>query len=395
MSMTGSTAVVPRFDGDPGDIEPAIKAVLERTLRKRAKGPYSARTDAQVHSGLERLFAARGYRNVVLTKMNRLSGGASKEMFMFTLHHDGLKEPERLVLRMDPLESIIETSRQREAEVISAMHGTVPVPEVRYVDHEGEFLGQSGVITRFVSGVTKPADSDGGTGVSGIGTNYGSRGASIAPQFLNNLVAIHNFDWRKADMPSFKAPSAYPRQAALWQTNWYIRIWEDTALEQIPLVSLIHRWLRENAPECHELSLIHADYRMGNFMFDEKSGEMTAVLDWELAHIGDFHEDVAYVTQKLFGMVDENGEFMCCGLFPREEFLRRYQELSGRTINPETLRYYEVVNAWKSVVHTFASCLRVAKEGNNHQDILLSWLSSVGHLVLNDIVGYLGGRKVS
>jgi aminoglycoside phosphotransferase (APT) family kinase protein len=384
--MSASRTVV-----DQNDIEPAVQAVIDRMISKRAHGPYSARSKDDVAAGLQRLFAAQGYRNVKLTDMNRLSGGASKEMFMFTLHHDALKEPERLVLRMDPLESIIETSRQREAEVIRAMQGTVPVPEVRYVDHEGKFLGQSGVITRFVSGVTKPTDSGGA--VTGIGTNYGDRIASIAPQFLNNLVAIHNFDWRSADLPSFKAPTAYPKQAALWQTNWYVRIWEQTAPEQIPLVSLIHRWLRENAPECHELSLIHADYRMGNFMFDEKSGQMTAVLDWELAHIGDFHEDVAYVTQKLFGLVNEKGQFMCCGLFLRDDYLAEYQRLSGRTINLETLRYYEVVNAWKSVVHTFASCLRVARDGNNHQDILLSWLASVGHLFLYAIVDYINGEK--
>lgn len=390
--MPASVAAAPHVD--PNDIEPAIKAVLERTLRKRANGPYSARTDQQVSEGLERLFIAQGYRGISLSHLHRLAGGASKEMFCFSLKHDAIDIPERLVLRMDPLESIIETSRQREAEIIRAMRGTVPVPEVRYLDHSGEFLGQSGVITSFVAGVTKPADN-GGSGVTGIGTNYGARVAGIAPQFLKHLVVIHNFDWRSADLPSFAAPTAYPKQAALWQANWYIRIWEQDAPEAIPLVSLIHRWLLENAPECHELSLIHADYRMGNFMFDEQSGEMTAVLDWELAHIGDFHEDVAYVTQKLFGLVNDQGEFMCCGLFTRDDFLRRYQELSGRTINPETLRYYEVVNAWKSVVHTFASCLRVAQEGNNHQDILLSWLASVGHIFLNDIVGYLGGRKVA
>lgn len=382
----------PRHRVDPNDIEPAIQAVIGRTLQKRARGPYSARTDRQVLEGLERLFAAKGYRDIRIASLQRLAGGASKEMFCFMLHHADLPEPERLVLRMDPLESIIETSRQREAAAIMALRGTVPAPEVRYLDEEGEFLGQSGVITSFVSGVTKPSDN-GGQGVTGIGTNYGSKAAGIAPQFLDNLVAIHNFDWRAANLPGFSAPSAYPQQAALWQTNWYVRIWEQTAPEQIPLVSLIHRWLRENAPECHDLCFIHADYRMGNFMFDETTGRMTAVLDWELAHIGDFHEDVAYVTQKLFGLVNDKGQFLCCGLFTREEFLDRYQALSGRTVNPETLRYYEVVNAWKSVVHTFASCLRVAQEGNNHQDILLSWLASVGHVFLNDIVGYLGGEK--
>jgi aminoglycoside phosphotransferase (APT) family kinase protein len=379
---------------DPDDIEPAIKEVLERTLRKRARGPYSARNDQQVREGLERLFAAEGYRGITITELRRLAGGASKEMFCFSLHHDGIEEAERLVLRMDPLESIIETSRRREAEIVRAMRGTVPVPEVRYLDHEGEFLGQSGVITSFVPGITKPA-ANGGTAVTGIGTDYGSSAARIAPQFLKNLVAIHDFDWRAASLPSFGAPSAHPKQAALWQANWYLRIWEQDAPESLPLASLMRRWLRENAPECRDLCVVHADYRMGNFMFDERSGEMTAVLDWELAHIGDFHEDVAYVTQKLFGLVNEKGEFMCCGLFPREEFLDRYQELSGRSINPETLRYYEVLNAWKSVVHTFATSVRVAKEGNNHQDILLSWLASVGHVFVAEIVGYLGGRKLA
>jgi aminoglycoside phosphotransferase (APT) family kinase protein len=163
--------------------------------------------------------------------------------------------------------------------------------------------------------------------VIGLGTDYGSSATSIAPQFLKNLVAIHDFDWRTASLPSFTAPSAYPNQAALWQANWYLRVWEQDAPESLPLASLMRHWLRANAPQSTNLCLVHADYRMGTFMFDERSGETTAVLDRELAHIRDFHEDVAYVTQKLFGLVNERGEFLCCGLFPREEFLSRYQEL--------------------------------------------------------------------
>ena len=366
------------------DIEPAIVAVLDRTLRKRAHGPYAARTDAEVRAGLERLFAAHGHREVEIGELRRLAGGASKEMFCFSLRHADSAAPERLVLRMDPLESIIETSRQREAEAISAARDVVPVPRVRCVDHEGQYLGQSGLVTSFVDGVTRPAEQ-GGHGVSGLATNYGNAVDRIAPQFLTNLVAIHKLDWRRAHLPSFQAPDAYPEQAALWQTHWYERIWQQDALEAIPLASLVRQWLRDNAPPCRELTFVHADYRMGNFMFDEVSGEMTAVLDWELAHIGDFHEDLAYVTQKLFGRVDEAGRFLCCGLFTREEFLRRYEELSGRSIDHDVLRYYEILNAWKSAVHTFATCLRVARAGNNHQDVLLSWLAPVGHIVLGEM----------
>lgn len=390
-SSSIGSVVAARMAGGHGrdDIEPAIVAILDRTLRKRAQGPYRARRDAEVLAGLERLFAAHGHRAVSITELRRLAGGASKEMFCFKLRHADLEQPERLVLRMDPLESIIETSRQREAEAIMAARGVVPAPEVRYVDHEGTWLGQSGLITTFIDGVTRPAEQ-GGNAVSGIGTDYGAAVERIKPQFLANLVAIHGLDWRAAQLPSFAPPDAYPEQAALWQVNWYERIWLQDAIEAIPLASLVRLWLRENAPACRELCFVHADYRMGNFMFDEASGTMTAVLDWELAHIGDFHEDLAYVTQKLFGRVDAQGRFLCCGLFEREEFLAAYAAASGRRIDREVLRYYEILNAWKSVVHTFATCLRVAQAGNNHQDVLLSWLAPVGHILLAAIADYLG-----
>jgi len=167
---------------DPDDIEPAVKEVLERTLKKRTQGPYAACSDLLVREGLVRLFRAEGHRGVAITELRRLAGGASKEMFCFSLDHDDIDVPDRLVLRMDPLESIIETSRRREAEIVRAMRGTVPVPEVRCLDDEGEFVGRSSVVTSFVPGVTKPAAS-GGTGVTGLGTDYGSSAARIAPQF--------------------------------------------------------------------------------------------------------------------------------------------------------------------------------------------------------------------
>lgn len=392
--MTTRVSDRPGADTSPLDLEPAIAAVLARTLEKRAEGPYQPLSDAAVRAGLERLFTAHGHREVAIDALGRLAGGASKEMFEFRLRDDSGASPQHLVLRMDPLESIIETSRQREAEAIAAMQGTVPVPRVFCLDQSGEHLGQSGVVTTFVGGVTKP-ETSGGSGVSGLGTDYGDAAARIAPQFVDNLVAIHAFDWRSAELPSFSAPDAYPEQAALWQVNWYEQIWRQDAPEAIPIASLVRQWLRDNAPPARELCFVHADYRMGNFMFDPASADMTAVLDWELAHIGDIHEDLAYVTQRLFGRVDDDGTFLCCGLFPREEFLQRYEERSGRTIDPDTLHFYEVLNAWKSVVHTFATCLRAGAAGNNHQDILLSWLAPVGHILINEIVTSLSGRPRS
>lgn len=77
------------------------------------------------------------------------------------------------------------------------------------------------------------------------------------------------------------------------------------------------------------------------------------------------------------------------GLFAREEFLERYQRDSGRTIDPATLYFYDVFNAWKCAVIDLSSCLTAARDGNNHQDILLSWLATSAHIVLDHLTRLL------
>lgn len=371
---------------DRDDLEPRVRHVLDRKLVRRATGPYSARTDAQVDAALRRLFAAEGLRDVRIDGLSRMAGGASKEQFAFTLRHAAAPEPERLVLRMDPLESIAETCRLREAQVLRAMHGVVPVPRVRFVDPEGEQLGHPGLLTTFVAGVTKPTDLVSAT-VSGVGTRYGPHWIRrLAPQFLKHLVAIHDFDWTRAALDTFAAPRAGTTQAAQRQVSWWARVWRDDVTVPVPLVTWTERWLREHAPVCEQPVVVHGDYRIGNFMFREPSGEWSAVLDWELAHLGDFHDDLGWVTQKLFGGWDEAGGFLVCGLMSRAEFLEQYQKLSGRVIDPETLRYYEVLSAWKCAVMNLGPAIRAPLAGNNHQDLLLTWLATAAGVFLQDIV---------
>jgi aminoglycoside phosphotransferase (APT) family kinase protein len=113
------------------------------------------------------------------------------------------------------------------------------------------------------------------------------------------------------------------------------------------------------------------------------------VLDWELAHLGDFHLDLAWATQRLFGALDERGEFLVAGLMPRAEFLERYEKLSRRSIDPEKLHYYEVLNAWKCAAMQLGPGVRVPLEGNSHQDLVLSWLASAASVLLRDLVAIL------
>ncbi|MBU0536970.1 MAG: phosphotransferase family protein [Gammaproteobacteria bacterium] len=366
-------------------IEPRMAYILERKLRRSKLGPYKPKTAAEIEQSLKQLFEAEGMSEIAISGVKRMTGGASKEQFLFQLQHSGLAAPQGYVLRMDPLEGIVETCRLREAELLQALAGSFPVPEILTVDAEGGLLGSPGLITGFVSGVTKPTSQE-SQSVSGIGSSYGHYAELIAPQFLDILVRLHAWQgWTGASLPNYVIPKRNSTEAALYQVNLWAQTWRQDCVEPVPMITLTQHWLRENAPVCEEPCLVHCDYRVGNFMFEEPSGQITTILDWELAHFGDFHEDLAWILQKLFGTWNAQGKFLVCGLMEREKFISEYQCLSGREIKPDVLRYYEVLNAWKCAIMNLSSAIIAGQRANNHQDLLITWLGSAGAVFLDQI----------
>ena len=380
-------AASPRWDRE--NIEPRVREILDRTVRDRATGPYRAKTAAQVVAILERYFAnTEALTGIAINDVSRMAGGASKEQFAFTLRHSGDSAGTRLVLRMDPLEGITQTCRGRESQLHIAMRGVVPVAGIRSFDADGDLLGQPGMIMEFVGGVTQPSDVS-SVGVTGIGSRFDDWIPKLAPQFVDAYIKVHGFDFSQADLSYFDVPRPGTTDAAIWQVNWWSRLCWNALVEPVPVMTLAERWLRENAPVCDKPVIVHGDLRMGNFMFEEPSGKFTAILDWELGHIGDFHEDIAWVIQKLFGVWRDDGVFLVCGLLPRDEFLAAYQAQSGNVIDPAKLRYYEILNAYKCAVMDLAQAIRAAKESNNHQDLVLTMLASAGAVFLDQIVRLL------
>ena len=142
-------------------------------------------------------------------------------------------------------------------------------------------------------------------------------------------------------------------------------------------------------PDTGDLTLTHGDYRTGNYLFEEESGEITALLDWELARIGDFHEDLGWVLMQVFGTID-NGKFRASDLYEREEFIRAYEERAGRTVNRKTLHYYDVMSSWKCYVIVGCNGLAAARSQHNHQDVLLTYLAASTPMFTHDLVRLLG-----
>ena len=357
------------------DLEPAIAATLARKARVSDLPPYMPKNAAEIGEALRRLLSSRGEEGEI-ADLRRLAGGASKEQFVFDLVRAG--ESERMVLRMDPPESAVETSRLREFQMIRAVAGTVPVPPPRFVDADGGLLGAPGVVTGFVGGVTKPSAATGAR-ISGLGTVFGPVWRErLKNEFVARLVQIHGIDWRRKDLDAFQPPVGDPLQAARWQLNWWAQVWADDMVEAAPIVALAERWLREHLPRCDAPVIVHGDYRTGNFLFDEEAGNITAILDWELCHLGDFHEDLAWVVQGIFGHEDGNGTHLASGLMPRAEFLDMYERGSGRRVDLDALHFYEVLGVWKTLVLSIGTSVRAARNAHSHQDVLLSLLGMAG-----------------
>ena len=361
--------------------ERTVDAALTRKLRDRA-GPAYTPTSLVEMEGLLRTFIAQEVPGGIVSGVRPLGGGASKEQYRFEVTANG--QHQTYVLRREPPESLVETHRLREYQLMRAVVGIVPVPPVPWVDAEGQWFGRPSLISQFVTGVTKPPAAS--SNVSGLGTEFSDEQKSLlGPQFVDLLARIHLFDWRAADLDSLDQPTQGTTEGVTWVINWWDRVWEEDCHEAVPLMRLAAQWLRRNAPPIDKATIVHHDFRAGNFLFDPDTYLITAVLDWEIAHIGDYHEDLAWTMQEGYGYYDEAGRFMVCGLIEQEEFLHRYAELTGFPIDRRKLDYYAIMNAWKSTIIVVATGIRCMLGGKSHQDVLLSWIAGFGNITMNTL----------
>lgn len=367
-------------------VESHLDEVLTRKLQNRAQ-PVEHRTDFD--NLAERLGAylrrVTEQPDLELARLARLSGGASKEQFTFDLtwrHDDGARATRKLILRMDPSESIVETHRLREAQLLRAMWGEVPVPEVLWVDATPASLGHPFLIAGFLEGTVQP---EGGKKASGLGMYFEPRlRDGLKDQFMRHLALIHRMDWERSDLSSYDRPQPGTRQGNAWSLGVWERVWHEDVLEEHPIMEYAADWLKRNMPVVENPVVVHGDYRSGNFMYTDDL-QINAVLDWELAHIGDHHEDLSYTASEILGCPDERGILLVSGLLPRAEFLARYRDHGGLPVDEGRLFYFDVLNAYKMAVIAVATSLRTAHGRRTHLDAMMNLLSGFGYIAISKL----------
>ncbi len=383
----------------PGAMERTVAETLDRKMARRGVVVHDPPVLTVIDERLRRFLAVRIEGEFTVTNLDRLAGGASKEQFAFDLAwtRDGAPRQDRMVLRMDPPASMVETSRAREFEALRALAGALPVPEVFWATVDPAELGAPALICGWVSGVASPAE--GSKTASGLGTTYGPRLRPIlAEQFVRYLARLHRFDWSAHELPSFDRPEAGTTEALDWRLAGTDRAWDEDSFEPHPTVMLTRQWLWRHRPPVDHVSLLHGDYRNGNFLFDEADGRITGLLDWELTYLGDRHHDLAYAMMEGWGQRDgATGEFYCSALVTRKEFVAEYERISGLPVDPARLDYYLVLNMYWAVVALVATGPRNAATRMTHLDVMQNFLSGLGAYnidLLNAAVGVVGTEEV-
>lgn len=250
--------------------------------------------------------------------LQRLSGGANMESWLFSCGADSANAP-RFVLRRAPsAEWIAERALGMDGEAALIRHahaGGVPAPEV-----VAELTPDDGLGIGFVMGcLLGTAEPD--TALDA--------GADLAIDLARAMARIHRLD--TAGTPFL--PRLDPAEGVENLARQFAESGGDR-----PIIALGLAWLRAHLPPAVPPVIVHGDFRIGNLMVSD--GHLSGVIDWELAHLGDGHEDLAYgcMTVWRFGRLDRRG----FGLTTIEAMANAYQAAGGEPFDPARFRFWLV-----------------------------------------------------
>jgi aminoglycoside phosphotransferase (APT) family kinase protein len=233
----------------------------------------------------------------------------------------------------------------REARLLRALEPTpVRVPRVLAVADDPAVIGAPFYVMERIEGDVMtseiPAPLDNPT-----------QRAMIADELIDALVELHAVDWTAIGLEGFGKPTGYLER----QLRRFNGLWEHNRTRNLPQVEEVGAWLAANLPTSPPATIVHGDFRLGNTIYAPRPpARLRAILDWEMATIGDPLADVGYMMIHWTQPGDQIGRFNLQNVtvrpgFPtREQLIARYEERSGRSMR--ALDWYVTLALWKAVV---------------------------------------------
>lgn len=273
---------------------------------------------------------------ISVAALSRIHGGASRETFRVRVQMERSGE-KGLIFRRDPVSTLIETEREIEfAAYRSFQDSHVPVPRALFLERGTDWLERPFFVMEEVEGCS--------AGSILAADPYGQHRRRIGEQFHTILGRISALDARSSELARH---SPIPAPDAAWRVELdkWSKVIDEDELEPQPIARAVMRYLRANPPPpAQKLSIVHGDYRTGNFLFDS-SGTIRAILDWEMAHIGDPLDDLAWALDPLWSPDRENPG----GMLPREEAIAFWEKSSGLKADPRALAWWTMFASLKGL----------------------------------------------
>ena len=256
-------------------------------------------------------------RDVAIDNLRALTGGASRTTWAF----DAVTPDERrsLILRIGPPDDLHAGMELEARAQAAAAAAGAPVPQILVADDSPAALGNPFLICDEIKGETI---------VRRIERQLDEAGrARLLSQCAHALAAIHRAEPHDPEL------SAQDQLA-----EWRGRL--DAISDTTATFEWAFRWLAAHRPAPSPSRLVHGDYRMGNLIID--GSQLAAVLDWELVHIGEVYEDLAWFCIRAwrFGAPADRA---AGGLGSVEDFLAAYEQASGATVDRVAFHWWLVL----------------------------------------------------
>jgi aminoglycoside phosphotransferase (APT) family kinase protein len=258
--------------------------------------------------------------------LQSLTGGSSSESWSFDAEFN--QQHYELVLRRTAGKTERAPIDKRTEAILQqlAAQKNVPVATIRFILKEEDGLGPGYVMDR-IPGETIPRK---------ILRNeeYAQARKNLARQCGSIMARIHSIDVNSLP-PLEKIPVREQIQRLMTVPQFY--------QENIPTFEFAVRWMMDHLPQERSPRLVHGDFRNGNLVVGPEG--IRAVLDWELAHLGDPMEDLGYISINSwrFGNIDQP----VGGFGQREDLFAGYEESGGTKVDKEAVHFWEVFSTFK------------------------------------------------
>lgn len=277
--------------------------------------------------------------------------GFSNDTWLFDAAWQTADGPQqrRLVARLEPSGYTVfpEYALPTQARIMQLLRaeGSVPVPEVLWAENDPAVLGVPFYVMQAIDGRI-PTDSPPYHSGGWVTEVEPAEREALWWSGLEMLARIHQLDWRGLGLGFLDRPqlgaSGLAQQLAYYERYF---AWAARGRPQ-PIAEAGFDWIRRNLPDSENLGFCWGDARIGNMIF--RDGACVAVLDWEMATLGDPEMDLAWWLFLDRHHSEGLGLPRLAGFPSVEATIARYEELTQR--RTRHLRFYEIFAAFRFAV---------------------------------------------